>query len=574
MKKLIYIFCLLLSLVSKMNAQLPSDYPFKTLVDEYNNLLVTGYDLNNDFFITKYPQGSTDYIWYKPYANAGNDRGMDVAIDTFKNVIACGYIYNSTINNNDIFIFKLNGASGDTIWSRKFNSDRDEKSFGIVTDEIGNIYVAGYTESKYNHKDIIILKYNSAGALQWEKYYDNPVIHGDDVATDILIDDNFIYITGYTYNGDDQKNDIIMMSCRFDGSAQQSQIYEKEKTNEIPTGFVISEYSTSIAAKSRLSITSTSDNSVNPNYRDFLTLAFNSDNLNTLLWANIFNGNTKDKDTPTGIAADELGNVYVTGYSYISPAHKFDFASMKYERQTGAYIWNPPVNYFDSSGGNDKSSSIKVKDNVVYIAGSCDSVGNGYYVSAFNQNGGGIEKNWSNTFVPSFSRDRFYEGMNSAANLEHDNLGNTYLISFKWDGSGAYYAIAKYDINGNLLYTIDNINRPADSQINNYDNTNSIQQTTANIKDFRLEQNYPNPFNPNTIIGFSIPENVKSETSNVKLIIFNTLGNEVANLVNEKKNAGSYEVEFDGSKLSSGIYFVSLLVNGNVIDTKSMVLVK
>ncbi|MCY7360653.1 MAG: T9SS type A sorting domain-containing protein, partial [Ignavibacteria bacterium] len=79
---------------------------------------------------------------------------------------------------------------------------------------------------------------------------------------------------------------------------------------------------------------------------------------------------------------------------------------------------------------------------------------------------------------------------------------------------------------------------------------------------------------PNTIIGFSIPENVKSETSNVKLIIFNTLGNEVADLVNEKKNAGNYSVQFDGSKLSSGIYFYTLSVNGNVIDTKSMVLVK
>lgn len=60
----------------------------------------------------------------------------------------------------------------------------------------------------------------------------------------------------------------------------------------------------------------------------------------------------------------------------------------------------------------------------------------------------------------------------------------------------------------------------------------------------------------------------------VSLKIYDVLGNEIATLVNEKKNPGSYEVEFDGSEYSSGIYFYSLYADGKLIDTKRMVLLK
>jgi len=99
----------------------------------------------------------------------------------------------------------------------------------------------------------------------------------------------------------------------------------------------------------------------------------------------------------------------------------------------------------------------------------------------------------------------------------------------------------------------------------------SIKETNqiSAPNEFKIINIYPNPFNPRTVINYQL-----SISNFVSLKVYDVLGNEVANLVNEKKNPGSYKVEFNGSKLSSGIYFVSLLVNGNVIDTKSMVLVK
>lgn len=86
--------------------------------------------------------------------------------------------------------------------------------------------------------------------------------------------------------------------------------------------------------------------------------------------------------------------------------------------------------------------------------------------------------------------------------------------------------------------------------------------------DFVLEQNFPNPFNPSTKISFGL-----SKSTNVVLKVFNNLGQEVATLVNESLQAGSYEANFDASNLPSGIYIYSLRTNGGVI-TKKMTLLK
>lgn len=85
---------------------------------------------------------------------------------------------------------------------------------------------------------------------------------------------------------------------------------------------------------------------------------------------------------------------------------------------------------------------------------------------------------------------------------------------------------------------------------------------------FSLEQNYPNPFNPSTKIKYSVPN---SEL--VTLKVYDVLGNEVTILVGEEEPAGSYEINFNASELSSGIYFYQLQV-GSFVETKRMVLLK
>jgi hypothetical protein len=96
---------------------------------------------------------------------------------------------------------------------------------------------------------------------------------------------------------------------------------------------------------------------------------------------------------------------------------------------------------------------------------------------------------------------------------------------------------------------------------------NSVEDGLA-PKEFALFQNYPNPFNPTTTIRYGI-----TEKSNVKIILFNAIGEEVALLINEEKESGYHQVEFNAAILPSGVYFYQLQA-GSFVETKKMILMK
>ncbi len=84
-----------------------------------------------------------------------------------------------------------------------------------------------------------------------------------------------------------------------------------------------------------------------------------------------------------------------------------------------------------------------------------------------------------------------------------------------------------------------------------------------------MNQNYPNPFNPRTNINYEL-----RVTNYVSIKVYDINGREIRTLINKKQNQGKYEVEFDGSELSSGVYFNSLFIEGIMVSTKKMVLVR
>ncbi|MAL16844.1 MAG: hypothetical protein CL667_03950 [Balneola sp.] len=84
-----------------------------------------------------------------------------------------------------------------------------------------------------------------------------------------------------------------------------------------------------------------------------------------------------------------------------------------------------------------------------------------------------------------------------------------------------------------------------------------------------LQQNYPNPFNPTTVIRYGVPQ-----SSEVRLEVFDMLGRKVATLVNnEKQRAGWHQVNFDASRLASGMYLYRI-VAGQHVQTRKMLLIK
>jgi len=149
-------------------------------------------------------------------------------------------------------------------------------------------------------------------------------------------------------------------------------------------------------------------------------------------------------------------------------------------------------------------------------------------------------------------------------------------ISFAVNGNGG-------GIQANSAYVI--VGTLGQSSIDRGDNTihqtqsgfwsmysqNVLQDVEGENKlptEYRLEQNYPNPFNPSTIIKFGIPER-----TNVVIKIYDILGSEVITLINQEMDIGWYEVQFNASNYSSGIYIYRMQA-GNYISTKKMLLVK
>ena len=118
--------------------------------------------------------------------------------------------------------------------------------------------------------------------------------------------------------------------------------------------------------------------------------------------------------------------------------------------------------------------------------------------------------------------------------------------------SGKYnYRLKQIDVNGNFEYF------------------NLSNEVIVGIPEsYSLSQNYPNPFNPSTKINYSI-----KEEGNVNITLYNIYGKEVAVILNENRTAGFYNLQFNSSGLSSGVYFYKI-ISGNFTDTKRMTLVK
>jgi hypothetical protein len=93
------------------------------------------------------------------------------------------------------------------------------------------------------------------------------------------------------------------------------------------------------------------------------------------------------------------------------------------------------------------------------------------------------------------------------------------------------------------------------------------------VKDFSLDQNYPNPFNPSTVINYALSEDAK-----IQIKVYDMLGTEIAELVNETRAAGFYETTFDASNLGSGVYIyrITALNGGKILfnQSKHMILMK
>jgi len=427
-----------------------------------------------------------------------------------------GYIcvgQNRIGSNVKMYFLKLN-SFGDTIWSRHFDLNVNSVyRCKWVQNTSDNGFIMCGSGAGIN-SDAYLIKVDSLGNIIWYKTFGG---NGIDVAQCVkqLSDGGYIILVSTT-----SFTDYGMLAIRTDslGNSIWSKFYlggagEIEIVKN--SGFIISGVLNDKAYLLRMD--NNGDSLWSKNYGEYLgSVGFSIDN-------------TEDNGFIVGGICDT--SISNNKKSYVIKTDS-----------TGNIQWSNRY----STSYNEWCYSIRSVNNSKYVmCGMSDSLPVSFeraFIRLIDKNG-------------SILSEKFYRGAggkisNSFYSVENTNDKGFILCGFTNIGSGRGY-IVKTDSMLNI--------KPV-----------GIKNEDLILKDFNLFQNYPNPFNPKTIINYELKA---TGDYLVILKVFDILGNEIANLVNEKQEAGSYSFTFDGSNFPSGVYFYRLEAGG-FVETRKMLIVK
>jgi uncharacterized delta-60 repeat protein len=498
-------------------------------VDAAGNVYVagtsTGAGSGYDYVVIKYnSSGSTD--WVARYNGTGNgeDNAYLVRVDNSGNVYVSGSS-TGTGTGLDYAIVKYNSA-GVQQWAARYNGPGNavDEVYSLQVDNIGNVYITGYSNGGATMDDIATIKYNSAGAEQWVRRY-NGSANNDDYGNSLVLDaaGNPIVTCAST----ETASDIDFLTIKYDASGNQQwtafyngpgndEDFPSSNTIDAAGNFYVVGYSVGIGTE-----------------RDYCIVKYNSSGQQQ--WASRYDG-PDGWDEAFNVVVDNSGNVYITGNS-AGVGTGDDYCTIKYN-SSGAEQW--VARYNGSGASNDYSNWVAVDPTGnVYVTGIIwDGIGNPENIATIGYNSAGVQQ-WV----------QIYNGpgneFDSGNALAIDNLGNVYVTGGSDNPNNTDFITIKYS------------------------STIGIQQISSEIPNkFSLEQNYPNPFNPGTKIKFHI-----SKSSDVKMVVYDVSGKTLETLVSEHMSAGTYEVDFNAVKLPTGVYFYKLVTN-DFSETKKMILVK
>ena len=515
-------------------------------------------------FTTIHVSSQVQQEWVRRYNGVGSsdEKGSSVRIDKYGNIVVVGTSVNSVVT------LKYN-ALGTLLWNSILQGPyltRINKSLALDTE--ANIYVNATGQG--NNYDIYTIKYDKNGAQQWISVYSSSGYSSDMNVRIEVGNDGYVYMEGQIEPVQYVFKYLTIKYNPITGDTCWTRIFG---------GYGTGPFDMVLDKKCNVYVTGSDSG--------FATIKYDSSGM--LVWVS-----SHVSGEPHAMCIDKLGNVYVTGEIY---DEEMDCKTVKYD-SSGTILWTRIYNNFGINH-YDEAWSIAADDSSnIYITGYSEDVNynDEYLIVKYNTNG---VQQWAVHYTGIGQHSDWPE------KIILDRNGYCYITGYTcyYGPNTRQYTTLKYSPSGNLIWAQNyrNINNgddraddlAIDSSLNVYVTGTSygngtgydiatikysqligINPISSNYPDaYSLSQNYPNPFNPVTRIKFDITSNGKCETSNVKLVIYDILGREVATLVNEQLKPGSYEVEWDGSNYASGIYFYRL-ISDEFVENKKMVLIK
>jgi len=519
-------------------------------------------------------------IWAKVYNGPANlqDSSVGVSINSAGNVFITGWSLGSG-TGADIVTIRYNPETGDTIWVNRYNGTNAEDKVSAIVCDNNAVYVTGWSFTP--SRDIVTIKYDAAtGSRLWVKTY-NGTGNGGDYGFAIAVNAaGEVYVTGRSDVGGAQK----FTTLKYDAAGNMVAGWPSIYTGPLSTTFDQAQ-AIKLDGSGNAYITGKSGTAGTENY---LTLRISSGGI--VDWATRYNGSLNGEDNAVALVLDNTGSqVFVGGYSFRTSAVQ-DYVTIKYNAATGdslaAATYNGPL------GSTDQLTAMAIdNNNNVYVTGFSAAGSTGYDYATIKYNSS-LAQQWVQRTTNSGSDFPFFitvdnatgnvyvTGSSFAAGTGYDYLTISYsgTGTMNWEkrenssSSGNDYASGIAVQDSERIYVTGSANFSGTGiafYTLRYSKIMAIDPISSNIPaSFKLDQNYPNPFNPVTSIRFDVPK-----SSFVKISVFDVMGREVENLVNQQLKAGEYLAAWDAARYSSGVYFYSIAADGYQI-TKKMILAK
>jgi len=348
-----------------------SENAFSVKTDAAGNVFMAGYsfvqDHNRDILIRKYDAaGNTLETFMYNGSKSDEDEIADMVLDAAGNVYATGYSKSSG-TSSDFITIKLDNNL-DTAWVRLYNftANESDKAVSVAVDLSGNVYVTGSSDNNpsdtADSDDIVTIKYNSSGAVQWTNRF-NPPANGEDVASKVAVDPNGnTLVAGTSWNG--SSDDMITIQYSPSGALQWAVSYNGVSGGE--------DEATDMVLDNAGNAYVTGSTFTSAAFDDYITVKYNSSGV--VQWARAFNGTGNDDDRAMAITLDYQGNAYVTGQSDAdgdTAIKNFDFVTVKYD-PAGTFMWNAD---YDGAAGTDDIPEAIMADAAgnLYVAGQSEN---------------------------------------------------------------------------------------------------------------------------------------------------------------------------------------------------------